>query len=190
MGFDVYGLSPSDGTKPDEPHWENIGQKDEKTIAAYFTWQEHTPGAYFRANVWYWRPIWEYVCTYCDDILTTKDMDHGTFNDGWRICKTKAKKIAARLRRLKKDGSLEKHESMHESRMDSLPDEECHCCDGIGFRNDDIGIEARKKDPTYTCNGCSGKGTVKNFGSHYPFDSQYMIEFETFCENSGGFEIC
>lgn len=36
--------------------------------------------------------------------------------------------------------------------------EKCDICGGTGKRNDELGIEARKKDPTYTCNGCEGKG--------------------------------
>jgi hypothetical protein len=34
----------------------------------------------------------------------------------------------------------------------------CSLCNGTGLRNDTLGKKARKKDPSYTCNGCSGKG--------------------------------
>jgi hypothetical protein len=30
----------------------------------------------------------------------------------------------------------------------------CSLCEGTGFRNDELGIETRLNDPTYTCNGC------------------------------------
>ena len=43
MGMDVYGINP-------------------KTDS----------GDYFRANVWWWRPLWECVAYYCDDILLIK----------------------------------------------------------------------------------------------------------------------
>lgn len=33
--------------------------------------------------------------------------------------------------------------------------ETCPICNGTGLRNDKLGKEARKKDPAYTCNGCS-----------------------------------
>lgn len=36
--------------------------------------------------------------------------------------------------------------------------EVCFLCAGTGKRDDKLGREERAKDPTYTCNGCSGKG--------------------------------
>ncbi len=32
--------------------------------------------------------------------------------------------------------------------------EKCHICNSTGLRDDKSGIEHRKKDPSYTCNGC------------------------------------
>lgn len=32
--------------------------------------------------------------------------------------------------------------------------EPCYICGGTGFRCDNVGMEARDDDPTYTCNGC------------------------------------
>ena len=68
MGFDIYGISAS-------------GQK----------------GEYFRNSVWWWRPLWDYVCDVCRDILTKKDKDAGHYNDGHRIDSHKAAQIAERL---------------------------------------------------------------------------------------------
>ena len=36
--------------------------------------------------------------------------------------------------------------------------EVCYLCDGTGKRNDELGHRTRAEDPTYTCNGCQGKG--------------------------------
>ena len=41
--------------------------------------------------------------------------------------------------------------------------EECWVCNGTGKRNDKLGKEARAKDPSYTCNGCDGKGKSVKF---------------------------
>ena len=68
MGFDLCGNSP----------------KDEK-------------GEYFRNNVWWWRPLWDYVCQNCDDILSENDMFSGGYNDGRNISGRKAMKIGHRL---------------------------------------------------------------------------------------------
>lgn len=35
----------------------------------------------------------------------------------------------------------------------------CIQCVGTGKRDDRLGREARARDPSYTCNGCQGKGT-------------------------------
>ncbi len=37
--------------------------------------------------------------------------------------------------------------------------ETCWVCKGTGKRDDEIGREARAKNPKYTCNGCKGEGT-------------------------------
>lgn len=36
--------------------------------------------------------------------------------------------------------------------------EMCWICQGTGMRNDQLGLDARAKDPNYTCNGCNGEG--------------------------------
>ena len=186
MGFDLYGLNPqSDVSKPVITDWQDKEQSD-----AYFTYQENTPGSYFRTNVWFWRPLWQYVTVSCDDILTEKDMENGGYNDGHRISKTKANRIASRLKKLDKDGSTMKYELSYKEYLTSLPKEECDICNGTGKRIDDIGISARNANPDYTCNGCDGKGKKDNFGSHYPFESEEVMRFAEFCEQSGGFQIC
>lgn len=43
----------------------------------------------------------------------------------------------------------------YEAHKDALNYERCFICGGTGMRMDDLGVEARAADPTYTCNGCS-----------------------------------
>ena len=182
MGFDLYGLNPEgDVPQPVVTDWEN-----EEQTKAYFAHQNDTPGSYYRANVWWWRPMWQYVCENCDNILTEKDMESGNFNDGHRISKTKAKRIASRIRKLDKQGKIMEYELEHKQYIKSLPQEDCDICEGTG---------KRKKAPKtgagdIKCNGCQGEGVRDNWQCHYPFESQPVIEFAEFCEQSGGFEIC
>ena len=186
MGFDLYGLNPKgDIPKPIITDWE-----DEKQADDFLKYQDETPGSYFRANVWWWRPLWQYVTVACYDILTEKDMERGDYNDGHRISKTKASRIASRLKKLDKNGSIMKYESEYKAYLKSLPREDCNICEGTGVREDEIGREAREKDEEYKCNGCLGEGKRDNFGTHYPFESEEVIRFAEFCEQSGGFEIC
>ena len=189
MGFDLKGFKPNNEPLPDEPAWLADGDWAEEARKAYISWQQNTPGAHFRNDVWYWRPLWDFVCEVCDDILTEEDMEEGMSypSSGLVISKTKAKKIAARLRKVDKD--LEDHQIDHEKRKKDLPDEECDICDGTGRRNDDIGISARNVDPSYTCDWCNGKGTTRSYARKYTFDADNIRTFAEFCEYSGGFDI-
>ena len=157
MGFDLYGLNPKgDVPKPVITDWEDKKQTDD-----FLKYQDETPGSYFRTNVWFWRPLWQYVSV-----------------------------VASRLRKLDKDGSTMKYELGYKEYLTSLPKEECSICNGEGMRNDEIGKEARNKNSAYTCNGCDGKGVKNNFNTHYPFESDVVMRFAEFCKQSGGFEIC
>jgi hypothetical protein len=87
-------------------------------------WQDANEGAYFRNNVWYWRPLWNFVTGCCNDILTEKDIESGYMNDGHKICKTKAKRIAGRLRKFFDDGSVAAYESWYARSISKLPEDD------------------------------------------------------------------
>ena len=36
--------------------------------------RSENPGDYFSANAWTWRPIWNFVCEVCPDILTEEEL--------------------------------------------------------------------------------------------------------------------
>tara|TARA_R100001594_G_scaffold3376_1_gene12686 strand:- start:691 stop:1233 length:543 start_codon:yes stop_codon:yes gene_type:complete len=180
MGFDVYGLKPETDIIPDQPDWSRQGNEEE--AKAYFAWQTNTPGAYFRNNVWWWRPLWNYISFMCDDILTEKDMTEGEMNNGHIISKTKSKKIAARIRKLDKKGEILRYQMDRKKSLDKLKLIECQHCNGTGMRDDEF-VKGK-------CNGCKGKGKTKPFIADYPFSVTNVRNFAQFCEKSGGFEIC
>jgi len=203
MGFDLYGLSPSNEQVPD------CDFSDEKTTEAYFAWQSNTKGAYFRQNVWGWRPVWQYVMESCGDIISVEDAQEGSWNDGHEITKEKAKLISNRINSLHKSGSLENYARTYNTEMDSLPDEECKICNGTGTRKEWEGWQSEESwlmhhdrleqggtggyswaNEMKGCNSCHGVGKVKNFDRSYPFEVETMLEFAEFCEYSGGFRIC
>ena len=152
MGFDIYGHAP-----------------------------KNKQGDYFRNNVWWWRPLWNYVVNTCDDILTDDDINAGGFNDGHLIRAKKAEKIAERLLAYIKAGHTEKYRKQREKELKALPLEKCTLCKGTGKRNDDV-IKGK-------CNGCNGKGEKKAIETWYEFDIENVREFAKFCKNSGGFKI-
>ena len=71
MGFDLYALDPITDS---EKH------------------------GYFRANVWYWRPLWAFVEYICEDTLDDFEKKAGYHNDGDTISKEKAEIIGNKLK--------------------------------------------------------------------------------------------
>lgn len=161
MGMDVYGEAP----------------KDER-------------GKYFRNSCWSWRPLWDFVCEYCSDVLTEKDHNAGHYNDGYLIEKQRAERIAKRLRELCESGRVLDFEREYTRHMNSIPDEPCRLCAGTGVRpggKEQFG--AAWFASCNVCNGCHGKGTVRPSETHYPFEAENVLEFAEFAENSGGFRV-
>ena len=138
MGFDLHGMNP-DANEP-QPIWSKgdpfiadgdativnpqIKEEYDDFIKSKWEWQEANDGAYFRNNVWWWRPLWNFVCATCENILTEKDMNAGGYNDGHKISNTKAKKIAVRLRKALKDGDVDAYESWYTRKVSQLDEED------------------------------------------------------------------
>ena len=144
MGFDVYGLKPNNEPKPDTPDWSS---EDDKAIKAYFAWQENTPGAYFRMNVWGWHPLWDFVHNHCQDIfemcldefeddVDTLDKMYSTchHNDGFIVPVNVARKMAQRLYDLDKIGILDETEVSQDMEIERMTMVNCKVCDGTGTR--------------------------------------------------------
>ena len=86
MGFDLSGVNPKMNMKMEEfPVYNKYNNmdwadrmkkfdKDEELSSKYWEeldkYQEANPGVYFRNNVWWWRPLWSFVCERLDDVLT------------------------------------------------------------------------------------------------------------------------
>lgn len=211
MGFDVYGMKPvinEDYPKRFYDILRKWGKGDhldwtlkipKEVTKEYFSIQDKfdddNPGRYFRNNVWFWRPLWNFVCASCDDFLTDKDMSGGDTNDGYQISATKAKRIAARLRKALKDGVCTKIEEEYKERADAA-------------REHNVKIEAKLEQITTDCREKHGDNLVprdfpepyksqwdkayseKRWDDSYPFSVENIERFARFCEKSGGFEIC
>lgn len=76
----------------------------------------------------------------------------------------------------------------YEADKDPCNIEKCPQCSGSGMRDDDIGRQSRMTDPSYTCNGCSGKGerpvwpTARRArdGDVVPLDSLTQDQYQKF----------
>ena len=199
MGFDLHGINPKRNTAKsevlteylDKEGWADFVKLEEQGLKnKYFReddkWNDENPGYYFRNSVWGWRPLWEFICHTCDDILTEKEMEAGSYNDGKEISESKANVIASRLQLYIDNGDAEEWGKSRQATLDAQEDEECMTCDGTG----------KRQEPPITgagnmkCNGCQGKGTKRPFNTNYPFDVDNVKEFAKFAAQSGGFNIC
>ena len=203
MGMDIYGLNPIKNSPEPEAvakwriedgmiNWkamESVKGAQEEYFSALEKWNNENPGDYFRANIWWWRPLWECVCYFCDDILTEEDEENGKMNNGYEYSIKTAQEISDRLEQVLKNGDLHKYRDGRNEFLNELPDENCKVCNGTGVREDEIGKKARKKDEEYKCNGCQGRGKNENFAKNYDFDIDFVMDFAKFCEQSGGFSI-
>lgn len=171
MGMDVYGKAP----------------KSEK-------------GEYFRNNVWYWRPLWDYCNVVAEDLVAGVK---GHYNDGDGLDDAGALALAERLHEELATGRTFVYEAMYRSLIASQPRERCTYCEGTGIRRDtvgqDMGMPERKLDEAVAavvgreygwCNGCQGEGEVDPIDANYPFDVENVKEFADFLMESGGFSIC
>ena len=122
MGFDLYGIKPqTDKPAPPQPSLTG-GKWSDKEIKQWEVYEEWRveAGGYFRNNVWAWRPLWHFVTEVCDDILTEKDVEKGSFNDGHKINKKKAEAIADKLYSLLDNGQVKEYEEGYKEHFDSL----------------------------------------------------------------------
>jgi len=152
MGYDLSGIKPKNDT-----------------------------GDYFRNNVWWWRPLWSYVCEVCDEVMSEEEMCKGTSNSGYGIDKDMKDEMLVRLKAEVVSGRALKYEKDYKKKLDDMPLEECDICKGSGKRND----EHVKGE----CNACNGYGKTEPFETNYPFSVENVECFIKFLENNDGFNI-
>lgn len=151
MGFDVYGLKATTET-----------------------------GAYFRNNVWHWRPLAHYVKQVAPRI-TNKCKNWHT-NDGDGLSATDASRLAKALQKQVDSGETAKYALGYAEFQAAVPDEPCTYCESTGYRSTDIGNLNR-------CNACNGKGSRRPFDTQYPFSVENVEAFILFLKDCGGFTI-
>ena len=183
MGMDIYGLNPTLITE--KPKMIDFDEASEEERDEYFgmleEFERKNPGYYFRANVWWWRPIWEFTCEMCEDILTIEDKRQGHYNEGYQYSAEKTQKIVDKLSAVIATNMHHQYDRDYKKQQEELPDSDCETCEGVGTLFKDAGKE--------DCHVCNGKGTVSHFGKNYPFEPEVIEDWYEFLKNSGGFQI-
>ena len=214
MGFDVYGIKPKENTELPkwiadidnlefDEKWKKIEEKTEEHPEgrkeeywkARNEWESDNRGVYFRNNVWWWRPLWEYVCTICDDIISDEEMNGGCVNDGILINENKATSIAKRLSEKIADGSVQEYEQEFMSRvLQAKADNEEVDKETKALREEVIKATGDKNIapvnyPKKYKTRYDKIRAKENWDGHYPFNTKNVEQFAKFCNESGGFEI-
>lgn len=159
-------------------------------------------GEYFRNNVWWWHPLWDYAISVGGEVIDVETADHGHYNSGAGLGARASAKLGKLLLAEIESGRTADYEQKYNKYLADLPLEECRYCEGTGIRTDEVGIEnhmnTRELDEATaialgrthgTCNGCNGEGKHSSFNTNYPFSVDNVREFAEFLVDCGGFRI-
>lgn len=141
-------------------------------------------GEYFRANVWYWHPLWSMVeCLYPN--LAVK-VQHAHSNDGDGLNATDSLVLSKLLEADLISGKIQEFIDDFNNEKNSLEQVDCDYCDQTGYRAwpQDDGSLLQK-----TCNVCNGTLKVDDFMASYSMSLDLVKQFQLFLQSSGGFEI-
>lgn len=156
MGMDVYGRSPQ----------SKIGE-------------------YFRNNVWYWHPLWDYCYDVAPEIISETLFRDGHGNNGVGLNALKSRKLAEKLDAEIIAGRTAQYQKQYNAELAAIPEETCTVCAGTGKRKPPPEVGPGNEP----CNGCKGKGKTRPFSTWYKFTVGNVKEFVEFLKDCGGFEI-
>lgn len=156
-------------------------------------------GQYFRNNVWWWHPLWEY-CARLEPELCETVLGHS--NDGDGLDSQGALRLAEVLQGALDRGDVDEYAAQRTSQLAALPRQRCRWCDGGGIRTDAVGVELGMPEEVLEphlaialgrdrgwCNGCRGEGLVDDPALSYQFDVENVTAFLEFLKACGGFQI-
>ena len=196
MGMDVSGLNPkinkSESDFPIYFKYESMSfdekwkilDNNKEDYDKY--WEEKEKfnkinvGIYFRNNVWWWHPLWDYCHFIAPELIDDKLYNKGHSNEGAGLNATDAVKLSIKLLVSIEDETCATYKRERDLHLESLPEDDCSICN-----NNNRGRKKKKE-----CKMCDTKGTRPHFSTMYGFDVENVKRFAGFCAESGGFEIC
>lgn len=144
-----------------------------------------TGGKYFRNNVWWWHPLWDYCYAVSNGLITHSVWEQCHMNSGRGLMRDKAERLADILFDEIATGRCAKYAAEYAAAQEALPEQTCDICGGTGHRLPPPAV-GPGPDP---CNGCNGKGTRRPWITNYPFSVENVQEFAEFLRGSGGFRV-
>lgn len=156
-------------------------------------------GSYFRNNIWWWRPLWDYCEKVAPEVVAGVA---GQTNDGDGLDGTSAKKLARILDEEIESGRCQQYAADYDRARATLGRHRCEWCGGTGVRSDSVGLLHRMPEKPLEpalavicgrdrgwCNGCGGEGLKDDWKVSYRFSVDNVRNFASFCAASGGFRI-
>lgn len=158
-------------------------------------------GNYFRNNVWWWHPLWDYCLAVAPHIAGKVESGH--YNDGDGLDGDDARALSEVLRNAVATGATAEYKRKYDEHLASLPREKCDLCDGTGIRTDKVGRSMGMPEKALDeataiavgrthgwCNACNGEGQKDAWATNYPFSVENVGEFADFLSECDGFQIC
>lgn len=158
MGMDVFGINPD----------SQIGE-------------------YFRANIWYWRPLWGYVENNFPEIALKVPDAYVNAGDG--LDAHDSFLLGEKIYHHVNGGLAKDYEQDFNAAIAELPLIPCTLCHGTGQRVWPPHITQDWIQTYNGCNGCSGTGLERDSSSWYIFSAELLEEFSSFLIHCGGFQI-
>ena len=157
-------------------------------------------GEYFRNNVWWWRPLWDYCLDLHGDICDK--VENGHSNDGDGLDAFDASLLSDRLMMDISTGVTAAYERKRNKYLSTLPRTDCRLCGATGVRTDDVGVANGMPEKELDletaivlgrthgwCNACHGEGKCEDFQASYGFSIENVRKFAEFLKDCGGFSI-
>ena len=199
MGFDLYGMNPYNPNKAIKPEMDWDSQPTIEETDKYFKekskYQEEVVGDYFRNNVWWWRPLANYVIKYTG-CVEEEDAQMWGENSGHEVDDETAKQIHNQLQVLIESGHTKKFEADYEKERlkaekhnDKVEKELKKFCKIVEKRLGKTNL-APAEFPKADHDEWERIYHKRKWNASYPFSVENVKEFAEFCRFSGGFKIC
>ena len=199
MGFDIYGMNPYNPNKAIKPKldWDKPTTEEERKehFKKLDEYEKEVVGDYFRSNVWWWRPLANYVIQFTG-CIDESDQVAWSENGGHEVDDQTAKQIHNQLMVLIESGhtkkfeddyekerlKAEKHNDKVEKELSEFERDVCYRLDKKNLAPNDFPKSDKDKwDKIWN---------KRKWNASYPFSVENVKEFAEFCRFSGGFKIC
>jgi hypothetical protein len=198
MGMDVFGLNPTVRIGTKKPERPKNGASEE-VVKKYFqqqqAYEDANVGIYFRNNVWWWRPLANFIIENCD-WLTEEQKERLHDNSGFEFSQHEAVTIADTLQKKVDDGTAGRLEKINKSKR-ALSEE---WNKKLQKQQDALGEEVKKETgnknivprdyPEPFNKKWDDLQKQHDWNASYPFEERNVKEFICFLRECGGFQVC